>query len=93
MNVGLEPRYPCNQNPFAGVRTTSIEIEGVSFRYGEGPWVLKDVNLKVAAGEKVALVGASGGGKSTLIQVLIGLYPVTSGMVWSEITRSTSAPC
>ena len=81
MNVGLEPRYPSNQNPFSGARTTSIEIEGVSFRYGEGPWVLNDVNLKVAAGEKVALVGASGGGKTTLVQIVLGLYTPQRGRV------------
>ncbi len=74
MDIGLEPRYPNEQDPFAGADTTSIDVENVSFRYGDGPLVLDNLNLKIAAGEKVALVGASGGGKTTLVQILLGLY-------------------
>ena len=81
MDVGLEPVYPHRQDPFSGVRTTSIGVSGVRFRYGDGPWVLDDVNLQIAAGEKVALVGASGGGKTTLVQIILGLYPPQEGRV------------
>jgi len=48
------------------------------------PEVLNGINLNIEPGEKIALVGASGGGKSTLVQVLIGLYPVKSGMVYYD---------
>jgi len=82
MDVGLEPRYPNEQNPFADAATTSIRVENVSFRYGDGPLVLKDVNLTIRAGEKVALVGASGGGKTTLVQILLGLYLPEHGQVY-----------
>ena len=81
MDVGLEPQYPGEQNPFAGATTTSIRVENVCFRYGDGPLVLDDVNLHIRAGEKVALVGASGGGKTTLVQILLGLYLPESGRV------------
>jgi ATP-binding cassette subfamily C protein len=81
MDVGLEPRYPGEVNPFAGKTTTSIQVEHVCFRYGDGPRVLDDVNLEVRAGEKIALVGASGGGKTTLVQILLGLYLPESGQV------------
>lgn len=81
LDVGLEPRYPHSRNPFEGVRTTSINIEQVCFRYGDGPPVLDNVNLFIEAGEKVALVGASGGGKTTLVQILLGLYLPESGRV------------
>jgi ATP-binding cassette subfamily C protein len=81
MDVGLEPHYPNEQDPFRGVRTTSIRVENVSFRYGDGPLVLDNVNLQIAAGEKVALVGASGGGKTTLVQILLGLYLPEQGQV------------
>ncbi|MES9903088.1 MAG: ABC transporter ATP-binding protein [Sedimenticola sp.] len=81
LTIGLEPRYPNNCNPFTDERTTSIKLERINFRYGEGPRVLKDLSLEIAAGEKVALVGASGGGKTTLVQIILGLYPPTSGTI------------
>jgi ATP-binding cassette subfamily C protein len=82
MDVGLEPRYPNLEDPFRGKTTTSIRVEDVSFRYGDGPLVLDRVNLEIAAGEKVALVGASGGGKTTLVQILLGLYVPEAGQVY-----------
>jgi ATP-binding cassette subfamily C protein len=84
MDVGLEPHYPTEKNPFADVQTTSIRLEDVSFRYGDGPLVLKHVNLQIRAGEKVALVGASGGGKTTLVQILLGLYLPEQGQVYFD---------
>jgi ABC-type bacteriocin/lantibiotic exporter with double-glycine peptidase domain len=57
-----------------------IELEGVSFRYDPAaPWVLRDVSLSIAPGQKVALVGATGSGKSTLGLLLLGLYEPTEG--------------
>jgi ATP-binding cassette subfamily C protein len=76
-----EPVYPHRVDPFAGRQTVGLEVREVCFRYGDGPLVLDRLSLTVAAGEKVALVGASGGGKSTLVQVLLGLYPAESGTV------------
>ncbi len=76
-----EPQYALRQDPFASRATVGIRLEHVSFAYDEGETVLDDVSLAIAPGEKVALVGASGGGKSTLVQALLGLYPVKSGCV------------
>lgn len=60
----------------------SIELRNVRFRYGDGePWVLKDLNLTVAAGESVALVGPSGCGKTTLLKVMLGLLHPQEGEV------------
>ena len=78
-NLEQEPRYKPIKNPFSGQHTASINVENLYFRYGENEDVLKGVSLEIKAGEKVALVGASGGGKSTLVQVLLGLYPHRSG--------------
>lgn len=75
-----EPRYPHLKNPFAGKHTVGVEVDNVCFSYGETP-VLNGVSLAIRPGEKVALVGASGGGKSTLVQVILGLYPPQSGVV------------
>ncbi len=76
-----EPDYPHLHDPFRDVRTVGVEVHDLCFAYGDGPPVLDGLDLAIAPGEKVALVGASGGGKSTLVQVLIGLYPAQSGEV------------
>ena len=68
-------------NPFKGLDSVGISLHDASFAYGDGEIILDGVNLQVAAGEKVALVGASGGGKSTLVQALLGLYPLKSGEI------------
>jgi ATP-binding cassette subfamily C protein len=77
-----EPLYPHQQNPFSGKATVGVSVQDLCFRYREeGDWILNRVSLAISPGEKVALVGASGGGKSTLVQVLLGLYPPDSGEV------------
>ncbi|MCH2205730.1 MAG: ABC transporter ATP-binding protein/permease [Lentisphaerales bacterium] len=62
---------------------TGVEIafDKVSFSYTEGVSVLDEVSLKIPAGQHVAIVGATGGGKSTLVQVLTGLYKPLNGTV------------
>jgi ATP-binding cassette subfamily C protein len=84
MQVDLEPAYPHNQNPFLGKKSVSLRLQDLEFAYGDGPPVLNGVDLSIAAGEKVAFVGASGGGKTTLVQIILGLYPVKSGHVFFD---------
>ncbi|WP_175479228.1 MULTISPECIES: ABC transporter ATP-binding protein [unclassified Pseudomonas] len=75
-----EPQYPGGVDPFKGRQTVGIDVQGLSFGYGEEP-VLDQLNLSIAPGEKVAIVGASGGGKSTLVQLLLGLYTPQAGTI------------
>lgn len=59
-----------------------IEFRGVGFQYpGREEWALRGVNLRIAAGEKIALVGANGAGKTTLIKLLTRLYDPTEGQI------------
>ncbi len=58
-----------------------IEYENVSFAYNGGDYVLRDVSLHIAPGECLAVVGPSGGGKTTLCQLLPRFYDVTAGSV------------
>ncbi|MEW8043200.1 MAG: ABC transporter ATP-binding protein [Candidatus Sedimenticola endophacoides] len=81
MEIRLEPEYPHLRDPFAGEPTADLRLEKIRFRYGDGPLVLNDVSLHIRAGEKIALVGASGGGKTTLVQVILGLYTPESGTI------------
>ncbi|MEE9614641.1 MAG: lipid A export permease/ATP-binding protein MsbA [Thermodesulfobacteriota bacterium] len=62
-----------------------VEFRGVSFSYGEEP-VLKGVSLRVEKGEKVALVGASGEGKTTFVNLIPRFYDVTGGGIFIDGT-------
>jgi ATP-binding cassette subfamily C protein len=75
-----EPQYPGQTNPFEGRQTVSIDVRGLSFGYND-ELVLDQLDLSINPGEKVAIVGASGGGKSTLVQLLLGLYTPQSGVI------------
>jgi ATP-binding cassette subfamily C protein len=81
LDLHEEPAYPHDVNPFVGHHTVDVRVQDICFSYGDGPLVLDHLSLAIGVGEKVAVVGASGGGKSTLVQVVLGLYPPQSGMV------------
>jgi ATP-binding cassette subfamily B protein RaxB len=59
-----------------------VELDKVSFRYSPfEKFVIREISLTVEPGQLIAIVGASGGGKSTLLKALTGLYPATTGEV------------
>ena len=59
----------------------AIQFRNVTFRYAAGPVVLDDFNLTVRSGETIALVGASGGGKSTIVSLVCRFYEPTAGHI------------
>ncbi|MBZ9714700.1 ABC transporter ATP-binding protein [Deinococcus multiflagellatus] len=71
------PTPPAAQGAGRGAR---VQVRGLTVTYGGAP-VLRNLHLELAPGERVALVGASGGGKTTLLRVLAGLTPIQSGQV------------
>jgi zinc transport system ATP-binding protein len=57
----------------------AVDLSGVTFAYGHGPPVLRDVDLAVDPGEFVAIAGPNGGGKTTLVRVALGLERPSAG--------------
>ena len=86
MDEADEPNNPLEAAPSAEVQWVDsdpvVEFDDVSFGYGDGDdLVLRDIDLTVNRGERIAFVGESGGGKTTLVNLIMKLYPVTSGTV------------
>ncbi len=73
----VDPPHP---RQLAHVRG-EITFENVSFAYNEGDWVLRDVNFKISAAESVAIVGATGAGKTSIISLISRFYDVQKGRI------------
>jgi len=73
----VDPPHP---RELAHVRG-EIDFENVSFAYNEGDWVLRDVTFKISAGESVAIVGATGAGKTSIISLISRFYDVQRGRI------------
>lgn len=71
--------YPPKLVPFEKNQSFDIELKNIEFAYDAERRVIDDLSLCIPRGKRVALVGASGGGKSTLIQLLLGIYQKTKG--------------
>jgi zinc transport system ATP-binding protein len=65
----------------------ALALEHVSFAYGNGPFVLRDVTLAVEQGEFVAIAGPNGGGKTTLLRLVLGLEQPSAGRVRVDVRR------
>jgi len=90
LQLNTEPQYEHKINPFEGKSTVDLRIENIRFSYDQSAeesdteYVLKGLSLSIKAGEKIALVGASGGGKSTLVQIILGMYTPHSGKLYFD---------
>jgi len=58
-----------------------IEFDHVWLAYNPGEWVLKDVSFKIKPGEKIALVGHTGSGKTSIVNLMLGMYPYQRGEI------------
>ncbi len=80
-----EPNNPLETDAVAEVQWVDhdpvIQFDDVSFGYDEATLVLKDIDLSIHRGERVAFVGESGGGKTTLVNLLMKLYAPTCGTI------------
>jgi zinc transport system ATP-binding protein len=65
----------------------ALRLQDVAFAYGHGPPVLRDVDLAVRRGEFVAVAGPNGGGKTTLVRLVVGLEQPTAGRVELEVRK------
>ena len=81
-DIVLTPAESQPRTAAVRVEDASLEVRNLSFRYSElEPFVLRDCSFRIAPGESVAIVGASGCGKTTLVKLLLGLIPPTDGQV------------
>jgi ATP-binding cassette subfamily B protein/subfamily B ATP-binding cassette protein MsbA len=58
-----------------------IEFENLWLAYNNEEWVLKDINIKIKPGEKIALVGHTGSGKTSIVNLILGMYPYQKGQI------------
>lgn len=58
-----------------------LEVKNLSYSYGDGKIVLKDVNIKINKGETIGLIGSNGAGKSTLIKLMVGILNANEGEI------------
>ena len=84
-------------NKLSGVKSDclgNIKLQQVSFRYSKhDPLILENINLDIRAGSFIAITGPSGGGKSTLIKLILGLYPLTDGKLILDDILATPELC
>lgn len=76
-----QPSLPQLPQPTAPAKPTALEIKGLSFGYGGKQPLLKGVDVTVAEGEVVVLMGRNGAGKSTLLRCVVGLLKANAGQV------------
>jgi len=76
------PEYADQPQPKPIYFVKEIKLNNLNFRYTEdSPWILKNVNLSLKKGSRIGFIGVTGSGKSTLIDIVMGLLPPTEGVL------------
>lgn len=86
----VEETQPCTK--LAYPLTGDIDIEELSFRYGNRDLILDGLSFHIKGGERIALIGNNGAGKSTFIKILLGLYRAESGSITINGNNVDSLP-
>ncbi|MCW7497011.1 ABC transporter ATP-binding protein/permease [Leptospira levettii] len=92
-SIFADERVTSNTTNLQNKFESSIVLENISFRYAEdSPLVLKNINLKINKGDRVGFIGKTGSGKSTLIDLIMGLLIPTEGrfLVDGEVVQSSN---
>ena len=79
--VNTKTRLDQNQAGYSGTMKGAVTFENVSFGYGDGEAVLRDISFTAAPGQRVAIVGQTGAGKSTVSKLINRIYDVQSGRI------------
>jgi ATP-binding cassette, subfamily B, bacterial PglK len=79
------PIYAGQKNPEPMIFKSEINLKDLSFRYSDTtPWVLKGINLKLKKGSRIGFKGSTGIGKSTLLDLVMGLFEANSGSIFVD---------
>ncbi len=87
-DTAREPANPCEIDTFRD----QLSFNSVWFAYTENNWILRDISLTVKRGEKIAIVGSTGSGKTTIINVLSKLYGIQKGTITIDGTDISRIP-
>lgn len=83
--LNYKPKIVSNENLDVAKNAKEIELENVSFAYGKSEdMIIKDIDLHIKPGEKIALVGYNGAGKTTLVKLLMRLYDTKGGSIKAD---------
>ena len=90
--VDLKPSVADGKDAGAAVTRGAVRFENVSFRYGDSRDVLSEINLDIKPGEFIGVIGSSGSGKTSLINLIPRFYDVTAGRVTVDGTDVRAFP-
>ena len=79
--IGRPPPVQDPDDPVALPPVGNLELRGIRFRYGDGPWVLEDADLCLQPGRAIVLTGPSGAGKTTMAELLVRFVDPSAGTV------------